>query len=62
MRGVRATTCCAVDALLERNEFRFVTVPELLTMGAPQGRLWTKRSEFEWLHGLASVGDLGFKY
>ncbi len=61
-RCARDDMLAAVDALLERNEFRFVTVPELLTMGAPQGRLWTKRSEFEWLHGLASVGDLGFKY
>ncbi len=52
----------AVDKLVERDDFRFVTVPELLTMGTPQGRFWTKRSETDWLHGLQSVADLGFKY
>ena len=58
----RESTIAVVDDLLRRHQFRFVTVPELLTLGRPQRRLWSKRSESGWLRSLESVSDLGFRY
>jgi len=58
----REATLAAVDALLSCSRFRFVTVPELLTFGRPQRRFWFKRSEPDWLRGLQSVAELGFRY
>jgi len=58
----REATLAAVDGLLSCAQFRFVTVPELLTFGRPQRRFWFKRSESDWLRGLQSVAELGFRY
>ena len=52
----------ALDELLERAPFSFVTVPELLCSGRPRRRFWLKETEGVWLRGLQSFGDLGFKY
>ena len=52
----------AVKGVLECAAYRFVTVPELLELGRSQGRWWWKRSDSDWLFGLSSVGDLGFRY
>jgi peptidoglycan/xylan/chitin deacetylase (PgdA/CDA1 family) len=59
----RAHVFDALDQLLaQAPEFRFVTVPELLTHGQAQKTLWLKRSDASWLEGLESISDLGFKY
>jgi hypothetical protein len=52
----------ALEQLLERARFRFVTVPELLSCGRPRRQFWLKETEGNWLRGLQSYGDLGFKY
>ncbi len=52
----------ALDQLLSRAPFRFVTVPELLTLGRARGRYWRKHSDGHWLRSLQSFSDLGFKY
>jgi peptidoglycan-N-acetylglucosamine deacetylase len=51
-----------LERVLSLGQFRFITVPELLKLGRAQGRFWLKRSEREWLFGLSSFADLGFKY
>jgi peptidoglycan/xylan/chitin deacetylase (PgdA/CDA1 family) len=61
-RCSREDMLAALDALLVNAPFRFVTVPELLELGRPQGRFWRKTSELGWLRQLSSYGDLGFDY
>jgi peptidoglycan/xylan/chitin deacetylase (PgdA/CDA1 family) len=58
----RAQLLAALEQVLIRGAFRFVTVPELLHLGRVQARFWIKRSERDWLVGLDSCMGLGFKY
>lgn len=47
----RSGTLEAVRLLLERQKgYRFVTVPELLTLGRPMRWHWYKRPDLDWLH------------
>lgn len=52
----------ALECVVARGRFDFVTVPELLLLGRPQRRLWLKETEGTWLRDLESYGDLGFRY
>jgi peptidoglycan/xylan/chitin deacetylase (PgdA/CDA1 family) len=47
----RGPTLEAVRRLLERHagDWRFVTVPELLTLGRPRREHWYKRADLDWL-------------
>lgn len=59
----RVEVFTALDRLLaQESAYRFVTVPELLTCGEPEKKLWLKRSDAEWLSALGSLANLGFKY
>ncbi len=59
----RTETFAALDQFLQQaREYSFVTVPELLQRGEPQKVLWLKQSDPNWLKGLTSFADLGFKY
>ena len=58
----RETMLLALERLMARTPFGFVTVPELLLMGRPQRRFWLKETERDWLRGLDSYCDLGFRY
>ncbi len=58
----REAMLLAVEHLLAQPRFGFVTVPELLLLGRPQRRFWLKETEGDWLRGLDSYRDLGFRY
>ena len=54
----------ALDQVLGRwsGEYRFVTVPKLLQLGAPQRVEWNRQGDVAWLNAftalLASRGDI----
>jgi peptidoglycan/xylan/chitin deacetylase (PgdA/CDA1 family) len=50
----RRPTLQAVDALLQRfkDQYRFVTVPELLSQGRPARRAWYRKPDRDWVFSL----------
>jgi peptidoglycan/xylan/chitin deacetylase (PgdA/CDA1 family) len=53
----REPMLCALEQLLARGRFEFVTVPDLLLRGRARGEFWNKRSDAAWLRGLASFAS-----
>jgi peptidoglycan/xylan/chitin deacetylase (PgdA/CDA1 family) len=50
----RQAVLAAIDQVLERimGQYRFVTVPKLLTLGVPQRTDWLRRGQVDWLNRL----------
>jgi peptidoglycan/xylan/chitin deacetylase (PgdA/CDA1 family) len=58
----REPMLCALELMLIRARFEFVTVQDLLARGRPRGEFWHKRSDAAWLRSLASFASCGFLY
>jgi len=52
----------ALDELLNDDQLRFVTVPQLLAAGRVRARFWTKQTEVARLRTMESFSGLGFRY